>query len=455
VASTDRRLPKVAYLVALALFMEHLDGTILVTAAPQIAADFGVASADVNVTMSAYLVAVACAIPLGGWLAARLGARGVFCASVALFTLASALCALSGDLAALTAGRVLQGIAGGMMVPVGRLVVLRGTARRDLVRAIAVITWPALLAPVLAPALGGLISTIATWHWIFLLNLPLGVVAFVAGLLMVRDTTRERRSLDWPGLIFVTAALLGLMISVELAADGTGLGILLAAATAVLACGAALVRLLRARHPLLDLRAFRIPTFRVTNSGGFIFRAAVNAIPFLLPLLLQDAFGWSPLESGLAVTALFLGNVGIKIVTTPLLRRLGFRTVLAGGVIGTLVCLVLFGLLGSDVPAAIIWTLGFASGVFRSIGFTAYNSIQFADIDQRDLGSANTLSATLAQLAAGLGIAAAATTLRVADAAGAADPYRITFLVLAALCVLSLVSALKLPRDAASHVSDR
>jgi MFS family permease len=155
------------------------------------------------------------------------------------------------------------------------------------------------------------------------------------------------------------------------------------------------------------------------------------------------------------VTALFFGNLGIKVVTTPLLRRLGFRTVLTGGVVGTIVCLVLFALLGSEVPAALIWILGFASGVFRSIGFTAYNSIQFADVDERELGSANTLSATLAQLAAGMGIAAAATTLRLTDAAGLEDPYRATFLVLAAVCLLSLVSALRLPRDAASHVSGR
>lgn len=453
--STNRQLPRVAYLVALTLFMEHLDGTILVTAAPQIAADLGVASADVNVTMSAYLVAVACAIPLGGWLAARLGGRVIFCASIAVFTLASVLCALSGDLTALTAGRILQGVAGGMMVPVGRLVVLRGTDRRDLVRAIAVITWPALLAPVLAPALGGLITTVSTWHWIFLLNIPIGLVAFVTAVVKVRDTERERRALDWPGLVFVTVTVLSLMISVELAATQ---GMTLTITLGVVAVGAGCATVLwlrRSRHPLLDLRVYRLPTFRVTNSGGFVFRACVNAIPFLLPLLLQDAFGWTPLESGLAVTALFFGNVAVKVVTTPLLRRLGFRPVLTAGVVGTIVCLVLFALLGPGVPALVIWVLGFASGVSRSIGFTAYNSIQFADVSSEALGSANTLSATLAQLAAGMGIAAAATTLRLTDAVGIGDPYRATFLVLAGVCLLSLVSALMLPRDAAQHVSGR
>ncbi|WP_232466197.1 MFS transporter [Diaminobutyricimonas sp. LJ205] len=448
---TDRRVPGIAYLVAVTFFMETLDGTILVTAAPQIAADLGVASADVNVTMSAYLIAVACAIPLGGWLAARLGSRAVYCTSIAVFTLASLLCALSGDLTALTVGRIIQGIAGGMMVPVGRLVVLRGTERRDLVRAIAIITWPALVAPVLAPVVGGFITTIATWQWIFLINLPIGVTVFIVALVTVRDRTTERRALDWPGLVLVTVAVLGLMVAMELAAGSVPLVTVAAAGVALLAGTAAVWWLLRSRHPLLDLRVFRLPTFRVTNSGGFVYRAVVNAVPFVLPLLLQDAFGWTPLESGIAVASLFFGNLAIKSVTTPLLRRLGFRPVLLIGVIGTIGCLLLFALLSPGSPAALVATLGFASGVFRSIGFTAYNTIQFADVDRDELGAANTLSATLAQLAAGLGIAAAATILRLADVA--ADPYRVTFVVLAMLCVTALIGALRLPRDAARHIS--
>ena len=450
--------PAVGLLVAGTLFMEQMDGTILVTAAPQIAADFGVGSADLNIAMTAYLLAVACAIPLGGWLASRVGARRVFCGSIAVFTIASILCALSGDLTMLVLGRILQGIAGGMMVPVGRLVVLRGTDKSQLLRSIAIITWPALLAPVLAPVLGGLITTVATWNWIFLINVPLGVIAFVAALILVNDRTTERLLLDWVGLVLCTLAVLALMTSVELLAAGDAVPVALATAVPALGlCGGAIWWLLRTRHPLLNLRVFSVPTFRVTNSGGFIFRMVVNAVPFLLPLLFQDGFGWTPIESGLAVGALFLGNIGIKPATTPLLRRFGFRTVLLGSVAGTLLCLVLFALLSPAVPVALIAILAVVSGAFRSIGFTAYNTIQFADIEQPQLGSANTLSSTLAQMSAGLGIAVAASSLRLTDAAaaGALSPYRAAFLVLAALSIISAVSVLRLSKDAAGHVTAR
>ncbi len=346
------------------------------------------------------------------------------------------------------------------MAPVGRLIVLRGAAKTELLRSIALITWPALLAPVLAPVLGGLIVTVSTWHWIFILNVPIGVAAFVAALIMVQDRATERRTLDWLGLLLTSAAVLALLLAVELVAAGDAMLItLFSGIAALLIGGGAVWWMLGTRHPLLNLRVFGIPTFRVTNSGGFVFRLVVNAVPFLLPLLFQDAFGWTPLESGFVVGALFVGNVGIKPTTTPLLRRFGFRAVLLGSLVGTILCLVLFALLGSDTPTAAIAVLALVSGAFRSVGFTAYNTLQFADLDAEQLGSANTLSATLAQLASGLGIAIAATSLRLGDASVSADdllsPFRLAFLLLAALTLVCVVSALLLPKDAAGHVTAR
>lgn len=455
----DTRARSTAVLVAAALFMELLDGTILVTAAPRIAADFGVQSADVNVVMTAYLISVACSIPLGGWLASRLGARTVFCSSVAVFTLASLLCALSGDLVGLTLARVLQGLAGGMMVPVGRLVVLRNTDKSALVRAIAVLTWPALLAPVIAPVIGGFLTTVAGWQSIFLVNLPIGLVILASALLLVRDVDAPAaRRLDVTGLALCTGTVLLLLVALELAHSGDpALTVPLAAAGVLFGAGA-VTWLLRRPDPLLDLRIFRVPTFRVTNSGGFVFRLVISAVPFVLPLLFQDGFGWSPLEAGVAVTALFLGNVTVKPITTPLMRRFGFRAVLVGAVSGSIVALLLFGLLGPALPVVLVWALAYASGAARSIGFSAYNSIQFADVPTGDLTSANTLSATLSELSAAVGIAVAATSLRflVAPGGAAGDPlfaYHGTFLVLAVLLVVSLVSALRLSADAGDHVS--
>lgn len=454
---------RLALLVASVMFMEHLDGTILVTAAPRIAADLGVASAEVGLAMTVYLVTVATFIPVGGWLAGRFGPRRVFCSSIVVFTLASVLCAASPGLPVLVAGRVLQGLGGGMMVPVGQLIVLRATDKRDLLRAIAWITWPALLAPVLAPLVGGMLTTWASWHWIFLVNVPVGAVALVAALRLVRDTETERRALDRPGLLWCTVTVFGLVAGLELIADtdrtGPAVGLLCAAAAA----GALGVRwLLRTETPLLDLRVYRIAGFRAANSGGFVYRAVISSVPFLLPLLFQDGFGWSPVESGLLVTAVFVGNVAIKPATTPLLRRLGFRTVLIASVAGGAACLAAFMLLSPGTPLWLATALLVVSGALRSVGFTAYNSLQFADVEPGQIASANTLSATGAQLATGLGIAAGALALQLASATARslpeADdlfPHQAAFAAMAALLLVPLVSALRLPPSAAEHVTGR
>ncbi|MDI2098418.1 MFS transporter [Ruicaihuangia caeni] len=452
--------PGVALLVAVTLSMEHLDGTILVTAAPQIAADFGTASADVNLAMTAYLIAVACAIPLGGWLASRFGARLVFCSSIALFTVASVACALSGSLFALTAARVVQGIAGGMMAPVGRLIVLRGTEKGELLRAIALITWPALLAPVLAPALGGVITELFSWHWIFLINVPVGIAAFVAALVLVRDNNRARVPLDWRGLLLLTGTALGVMTGVELVAAGDAALYGIAALIGAMALGAAATWwLLRAPAPLLDVRVLQTHTFRASNTGGFVFRLVVSSVPFLLPLLFQDGLGWSPIESGLAVTAVFIGNIGIKPLTSPVLRRWGFRSVIIAAGAGSILCLIAFSLFSATTPFWLVFAVAVLSGAFRSTGFTAYNSMQFADIAKSQLPSANTLSATLAQLATGLGIAVGATVLRVAqpifEGADELAPYRAAFVAVAALCVASVLNTIRLAPDAAADVARR
>ncbi|GEO95892.1 MFS transporter [Kocuria turfanensis] len=445
------------------LFMEHLDGTILVTAAPRIAADLGVGSAEIGLAMTVYLVTVATFIPVGGWLAGRFGARRVFCASIAVFTLASVLCAASTSLPALVAGRALQGLGGALMVPVGQLLVLRATDRRDLLRAIAWITWPALLAPVLAPLLGGLLTSWASWHWIFLVNVPVGAVALVAALRLVRDVETERRPLDAPGLLWTTVTVFGLVAGLQLVADPgwapAGAGLLCAAALS----GVAAVRwLLRSAHPLLDLRVYRIAGYRAANSGGLVYRAVVSSVPFLLPLLFQDGFGRSPVESGLLVTAVFLGNVGIKPATTPLLRRFGFRPVLLGSVAGGAACLAAFLLLAPATPLWLVTALLLLSGALRSVGFTAYNSLQFADVEPGRLSSANTLSATGAQLATGLGIAVGALVLQLAasaapalPSAGDLFPHRVAFAVMAVLLLAPLLGALRLPPGTAAHVAGR
>jgi EmrB/QacA subfamily drug resistance transporter len=452
--------PQLALLVAATFFMEFLDGTVLTTAIPSIAGDFGVAAADVNITMTAYLMTVAMGIPVSGWLAERFGARRVFCSAIAIFTAASLLCALSQDLTMLTLSRVLQGAGGAMMVPVGTLVVLRGTPKEDLLRATAYLVWPGLLAPVLAPLVGGALTSYLSWHWIFLINLPLGIAAFIAALRLVpRGAGDGGRRLDWPGLALTTLGVGALVAGLEFA-GGHGEGPLpfLAVGAGLLFLALAVLWLRRARNPLFDLNVFRTRTFRATSTGGFIYRLTISAVPFLLPLMFQNGFGWDPLHAGVMVAAVFIGNIGIKPATTPIIRRFGFKPVLVFASLSSAVTFALCALITAETPEPLVFALLVFSGAFRSIGFSAYASVQYADIVPAQLTSANAVSATLVQLATGAGIAVGALFLRIFDSLDVpgADPvaaYRGAFVAIAVLMLLSAADSLALPRHAGAEVS--
>ena len=444
--------------------MENLDGTIIATAAPAIARDLGVAPVDVNLAMTAYLVTIAVGIPVSGWLTDRFGGRRIMMSAIAVFTVASLLCALSVNLPMLVAMRVLQGVGGALMVPVGRLVVLRVTSKRDLLDAVAYLTWPALVAPVVAPALGGWITTVASWHWIFLINLPLGVLAFVVAARMVPQLEEaDVAPLDWFGFLLCACTLAALLVGLEFLGPSGGGGLV---PTAILASALGLgigtaVWLRRSPHPLLRFGALRLQSFRVSNLGGGVYRMVISAVPFLLPLMFQVGFGWSPVRAGLLVLLLFLGNVAIKPATSPLIRRLGFRTVLVGSILGGLVVLVGIGLVRPSSPLPFLCAVLVLSGVFRSVGFSAYNSLQFADVEQARMTDANTLASTLQQVAVGLGVALGAVILRAVDLAagpgtlGPVTPYAIAFAVLAVLMLHPLVEALVLHRGAGDEVAGR
>jgi EmrB/QacA subfamily drug resistance transporter len=452
--------PRLALLVAATFFMEFLDGTVLTTAIPSIARDFAVAPADVNITMTAYLMTVAMGIPVSGWLAERVGARRVFCAAIAVFTIASLLCALSQDLTMLTVSRVLQGAGGAMMVPVGTLVVLRRTPKEDLLRATAYLVWPGLLAPVLAPLVGGALTTFLSWHWIFLINIPLGLAAFIAALRLVpKGAGDQTRRLDWFGLLLTTAGVGALVVGLELAtAHPSGPAGAISMAVGLASIAGAVLWLRHASNPLFQLNVFATRTFRATSTGGFIYRLTISAVPFLLPLMFQDGFGWDPLHAGIMVAAVFVGNIGIKPATTPLIRKFGFKPVLVFASLSSALTFALCAVLDAGTPEPLIFALLVCSGAFRSIGFSAYASIQYADIVPGQLPSANAISATLVQLAAGAGIAVGALFLRLfagpgAFGADAVAPYRGAFLAITVLMLLSTADSLALHRQAGADVS--
>jgi EmrB/QacA subfamily drug resistance transporter len=455
-----------ALLVAGAFFMEILDGTVIAPAAPHIAADLGIPAVGVNIAISGYVLTLAVLIPISGWLADRFGARRVFVSAVAIFTVASVGCAAAVNLPMLVSTRVLQGVGGAMMVPVGRLVVLRTTAKSDLVRAIAYLTWPALLAPVIAPALGGVLSTYASWRWIFIINVPLGV----AGLLLARRLVPDVRAdelppLDRRGFALTALGVAALVVGLEGIGGATpnwtvaAIALVLAAAS----LSAAVRYLLRTPRPLLDLRILRVPTYRITALSGSVFRAVISAIPFLLPLFFQLGFGWTAAEAGLVVIALFAGNVGIKPLTTPLMRRFGIRTVMICSVAGSAAGLVGIAFLQSTTPLLVTLALLAVSGIFRSVGFTTYNSAAFADVEPDRMTAANTLMSTVQELGAGLGVAVGALLVRLGDpvagtvglGSGADQAFRVAFVLLAVILLGPLIEALRLSRAAGNAVTGR
>src|SRR5712691_3552874 len=419
---SERPLPSskstsIAILVAGAFFMENLDGTIIATALPQIGRSFHVNPVDLNIGMTAYLLMLAVFIPVSGWVADRLGARTVFSSAIGLFTCASILCGLSNGLWQFTAARIVQGIGGAMMVPVGRLAVLRITEKKDLMRSIAYITWPALVAPVLGPPAGGFIATYSSWRWIFFLNVPLGAVGIVLALWWIENEREEAsRRFDLKGFTLAVTACVALMYSLELLGrrNSQWSTVCLFFGYSLLAGWMAVRHMHRSAHPLIDFSCLKVHTFAVAIWGGSLFRIAVMVSPFLLPLLFQVPFGMNAFQSGLLVLAMFAGNLLMKPVTTPVLRRFGFRRVLiANGVISALLILGC-GFLAPQTPRVAVVALLFLHGLSRSMQFTSLNTLAFVDIPKPLMSSATSFSAVVQQMGMGMGVAAGAVALRLA-----------------------------------------
>ncbi|HVW92085.1 MAG TPA: MFS transporter [Devosia sp.] len=409
------RATAVSLLVAGAFFMENLDGTVIVTAIPAMAQSFGVHPVDLSIGVSAYILALAVLIPASGWMADRFGARTIFASAIVVFTLASVLCGFSTNLVYFTAARVLQGIGGAMMVPVGRLVVLRSARKEEIIGAIGLIVWPGLAAPVLGPPLGGFITTYLSWHWIFFLNVPLGAIALLLALRLVPQGETVETPFDWAGFLLTGIACFAVMLGIDLLSrDDPPLGWTALALVGGLAIGALAVwHSRREAHPLVDLYALRYKTFSVTVWGGTLFRASIGAVPFLLPLLFQIGFGLDPFVSGLLVLSVFAGNIVMKIFTTGVLNRFGFRrTLVVNGVLNAAAILAC-ALITPQTPVPVIMVLLFISGLTRSMQFTTIATIAFADVPQERMSGANTLANVVGPMGMALGVALAAVALRI------------------------------------------
>ncbi len=452
-------------LIAGAFFMENLDGTIIATALPQMAKSFHTGAVYLNVGMTAYLITLAVFIPISGWVADRFGARSVFATAVTIFTFASVLCGFTHTLTQFTLLRILQGMGGAMMVPVGRLIVLRNTPKDQLTQAIAYITWPGLTALVLGPALGGFITTYFGWHWIFFLNLPLGIVALILTLLWVENTRLdpdEHHPFDWRTFLFAGFASTGVVYALEQLGRTAvhwvePISILaLSVISGVLAIRVAR----RTPYSLIDLESMKIKSYALSIYGASAFRIAVSVLPFILPLMFQIGFHLTAFASGLYLLALFAGDLSMKAIVIPVLRRWGFRRILIVNGVITACSVALCATLGSNTPPAVIAAVLFFHGACRSLEFTCMTTLAYTEIPPERMSRANGFLSAVMQLSLGMGVAVGAVTLRiVAHANGhlSAFPglrdFHIAILCVAVLALFPVFDALGLAPDAGATTS--
>ena len=406
----------VTYLVAGAFFMELMDGTVIATALPQMARSFHVGVVSMNIGMTAYLLTLAVFIPVSGWVADRVGARTTFVAAIGVFTVASLLCGLSRGLVEFTAVRVLQGMGGALMTPVGRLVVLRVTPKEKLAEALVYITWPGMMALVIGPPLGGFITTYASWPWIFFLNLPLGVLAAVLAWRWIENTREpEPIRFDWATFLLAAVASVGLVYSMEvLGADAEHWEkpVAVLCLSALSAAGAVWFARRRPATALIDLQSMKQPSYAQSVYGGTFYRAAVSVLPFLLPLMFQVGFRVSAFRSGLYVLALFAGDLSMKALVVPVLRRWGFRRVLLVNGVLTAGSLALCAVLTPATPVVLLLLVLYVHGAGRSMEFTAIGTLSYAEIPEARLSRANGFLSAVVQLGMGLGVPLGAISLR-------------------------------------------
>ncbi len=459
---TPSRSTSVSLLVAAAFFMETLDGTVIATALPRMSESFSTTPEALAIGMSAYLLSLAVFIPASGWVADRYGARSVFATAIVGFTVASILCGVSQGVLSFTASRIFQGATGALMVPVGRLVVLRSTAPAELMQRFATLTWPALAAPVIGPPVGGFITHFWSWRWIFFINIPFGCVAFALALILIKeDKTTECRPFDRAGFV-----LNGLSCALMLfALDRFGQPGADAFTAALLLGASGVIGLLAVRHarrdaaPLVALDAFRVPTFRSAMTGGTIARLTVSTMPFLMPLLFQIGLGMDAFESGLLVLWYGVTNLGMKPFTTPILRRFGFRTVLLVNTVVIAATTTACAAITHATPLIAVALLLMLSGAARSMQLTALNTLSFADLEPSMTGAANTLFNMAFQLSVAIGIAVAAIALRLGDviapliADGRAVPFHLALAAIGVLSLSALWDFLHLDQAAGATVS--
>lgn len=453
----NRTIPLI---LAVALFMENMDSTVIATSLPAIAIDIQTSPVALKLALTAYLVSLAVFIPISGWMADRFGAKNVFRAAIAVFIVGSVACAVSNSLPAFVVSRFLQGIGGAMMTPVGRLVLVRATPKSELVAAMSWLSIPALVGPLVGPPVGGFITTYFTWHWIFLINVPIGLIGIWLATRLLPDTeSAQTPPLDFTGFVLSGLAASGIVFGlsvVSLPALPPIAGFL-TVAVGLMSAGLYLLHARRAENPLLALELFRNQVFRSSVLGGGLFRIGIGAVPFLLPLMFQIGFGLTPFQSGMITFVAAIGAIGMKFVTALIFRVAGFRRVLISGSLIAAASIAINGLFTPDTPYLLILAALLAGGFIRSMFFTGINALAYAEISTADTSKATPIAAVFQQLSIALGVALAGGVLEVSTAIHGGPltlaDFHIAFFIVAAVSAAASLSFLRLAPDAGNAVS--
>src|SRR6201987_5552342 len=450
-------------IVATALFMENMDSTVIATSLPAIAADIGTSPLTLKLAITSYLLSLAVFIPASGWTADRFGARMVFALAVGVFMIGSIGCAMSTSVNNFVFARILQGMGGAMMTPVGRLVLLRTIDKSALVNAMAWVTVPALVGPVIGPPLGGFITTYFSWHWIFLINIPIGLIGIVMALRYIDPIKSEDpERFDLYGLVLAGIGLAGIAFGLSVA----GLNLLpWTVVAALVAVGSISITLsvMHARRtgsPVLDFSMLRLPTLRGAIIGGFLFRLGIGALPFLLPLLMQVGFGLSPFQSGLVTFSSAVGAMGMKTLAARIIRTFGFRNMMTINAVVSAAFLAACALFTVTTPLLLIMIILVVGGFFRSLEFTAINTVAYAEVEPGQMSRATTLVRVNQQLAVSAGVAVGAfsveTTLWLRHQAElSATAFAPAFVGVALTSAASSWFFWQMPQDAGHEISGR
>jgi EmrB/QacA subfamily drug resistance transporter len=434
---------------------------VIATSLPAIAADIGTNPLALKLALTSYLLSLAVFIPMSGWTADRFGARTVFTSALAVFMLGSIGCAIASSLEGFVIARIVQGMGGAMMTPVGRLVLVRTIDKRELVNAMAWVTVPALVGPVIGPPVGGFITTYASWHWIFLINIPIGLIGILFALRFIDPVrAKDLEPFDGRGMLLASLGVAGLAFGLSVA----GLDLLPWTIVVALIGGGAIAMTLYVFHarkvkaPPLDFRLTRYPTFHAALIGGFLFRLGIGAMPFLLPLMLQVGFGMTPFQSGMVTFATAVGALGMKTVAARIIGTFGFRPVLVSVGVVSAVFLAATAAFTPGTPLVIIFLILVVGGFFRSLTFTSINTIAYAEVHARELSRATALMAVSQQLSISAGVAVGAlvveTTLRWKGATTiSSGDFWPAFLVVALISATSAFFFARLPPDAGSEMS--